>query len=131
MKQEYRRQPHGTGPTIVLETHGLIRPMRQEMETALNMASMLPREELASFLGDLERIRVTALARLIAPAPIEHSSDELLGVAETARRLGVSRNYLYHNHRHFPFVRRIGRSLRFSAQGVTKYIQRASVRHDG
>jgi excisionase family DNA binding protein len=101
------------------------------MDAVLAAAQTVPRETLADFLGDLERVRVTALSRLIAQVPNEHPSDELLGVAEAARRLGVSRDYLYHNHRRFPFVCRVGRNLRFSAEGVEKYIQRASVRHGG
>ena len=103
----------------------------QLMDAALAAAKTVPRETLADFLGDLERVRVTALSRLIAPVPNKHPSDELLGVAEAARRLGVSRDYLYHNHHRFPFVRRVGRGLRFSAEGVGNYIRRLSVHHEG
>jgi hypothetical protein len=101
------------------------------MDAALAAAQTVPRETLADFLGDLERVRVTALARLIAPAPEQHQPNELLDVKAASRVLGCSVDYLYHHHDRFLFTRRVGRSLRFSAQGIAKYIQRASVRHDG
>jgi len=96
--------------------------MRSELETALVAARTLPSEELPRLLGDLEEIRATALARLAAPvAP--HAPDELLDAREAAHRLGVSPDYLYHNHRRFPFTRHMGRKLLFSANGIQDHIR--------
>ena len=42
------------------------------------------------------------------------------------RPAGLSPSYLYRNHQQFPFTRRVGRSLRFSSQGLQNYIANAS-----
>jgi hypothetical protein len=97
--------------------------MRPELEIALTVARTLMPEEVPRFLGQIEEIRTTALARLTAPVPAQHSPDELLDVREAARRLGVSPNYLYHNHHRLPFTRRMGRNLLFSADGIQTYIR--------
>ena len=99
-------------------------PIRQELRAALAAAETLPRADLPRFVGDLEEIRAVAFARLIAPTPVQQPPDELLSVQEAARRLGVSRDFLYRHHRRLPFSRRMGRNLLFSAQGIQKYIQR-------
>ena len=99
-------------------------PIRQELQAALTAAETLPRADLPRFVGDLEGIRAVAFARLIAPTPVQQPPDELLAVQEAARRLCVSRDFLYRHHRRLPFSRRMGRSLLFSAQGIQKYIQR-------
>jgi len=39
-----------------------------------------------------------------------------------ADRLGMSSSYLYRHHRQFPFSCRVGRSLRFSSEGINVYI---------
>ena len=94
--------------------------MRDELQSALNAARQLPREELPRLLGELEEIRYTAIARL-APAPSVPQPDQLLDVDEAADRLGISKDYLYRNHSKFPFTRRMGRSLRFSTCGIEEY----------
>jgi len=99
-------------------------PIRQELQAALTAARTLPAEALIWFLGDLEIVRATAWARLTAPVINEPLPDELLDIHEAARRLGASTGYLYHNCSKLPFTRHVGRNLRFSAQGIQKYIQR-------
>lgn len=97
--------------------------MRGELEQALTAARVLPAEELPSLLGDLEQIRVTALARLTAPAPQPQVPDSLVDVAEAAEQLGMSRSYLYRHADRFSFTRREGRSLRFSSVGIQQYLR--------
>jgi excisionase family DNA binding protein len=97
--------------------------MRDEFQNVLRAARELPVDALPRLLGDLEEIRATAMARLTAPVPAASQLDELLDVDEAARRLGTSKDYLYRNHARLPFTRRIGRSLRFSALGIEKYIR--------
>jgi excisionase family DNA binding protein len=97
--------------------------MRKELESALIAAQTISAEDLPRLLGELEELRVTALARLLSPVPTQ-APDLLLDVNQAAERLGVSPDYVYRNHHHFPFTRREGRSLRFSAQGLEKYIRR-------
>jgi excisionase family DNA binding protein len=98
--------------------------MRPELQPALDQARQLPAEELPRLLADLEEVRVTALARLTSPT-LESRPDELLSVEETARRMNVSKDYLYHHHKRFPFVRHVGRKLLFSAAGLDTYLKKS------
>lgn len=97
--------------------------MRRELESALAQARTLGPDELPRLLGDLEMVRATAMARLVAPAAPE-PPDELLEVPEASHRLGVSPDYLYRHHDRFPFTKREGRKLLFSARGIEHYIAR-------
>jgi len=97
--------------------------MRPDLEPILVSARLLSPEELPRLLGDLEEIRATALARLTAPAPQTQAPDTLLDVDEAAARLGQSRSYLYRHHKRFPFTRHMGRSLRFSANGIEHFLR--------
>ena len=97
--------------------------MRAELQDVLTAVKELPPEQLPRLLGELEEIRCTAIARLSAPAPVQSQPDELLDVAEAARRLGLSRDYLYRHSREFPFTRRIGKRLLFSISGMEKYLR--------
>ena len=101
--------------------------MRKELESTLIAARTISQEDLPRLLGDLEEIRATALARLTSPAQESQLPDSLLGVEEAATRLGVSQHYLYRNHPRFPFTRRMGRSLRFSSNGIEQYIRRKNI----
>ena len=100
--------------------------MRDELQSALSAARQLPPEELPKLLGELEEIRCTAMARLSA-VPVAALPEELLDVDEAARRLGMSKDYLYRHHARLPFARRIGRSLRFSARGIEDYIRQQGI----
>jgi predicted DNA-binding transcriptional regulator AlpA len=100
--------------------------MRNELQTVLMAARELPVGDLPRLMGELEEIRCTAMARLTAPAPAQSQADELLSAVEAAHRLGISQDYLYRHHRGFPFTRRVGRKLLFSALGIEKYIKQQS-----
>lgn len=100
--------------------------MRKELEATLIAARTISAEELPRLLGELEEIRATALARLTSPTRYSQLPDSLLAVDEAASRLGVSPHYLYRNHRRLPFTRRMGRSLRFSSDGIEQYIRRSN-----
>jgi len=99
-----------------------------ELQAVLNVARNLKPDELPRLLGDLETIRAIAWSRLTlsAPAP-KQAADELIDIEEAARRLGVSRSFLYQNHRQYTFSRRVGRSLRFSSQGLQSHIEQSGV----
>ena len=97
--------------------------MRDSFESVLNLARSLPREELPRLLGDLAEISATASARL-SGSVVESRPDELLDVEETARRMGVSKDYLYRHQGKFPFARRIGRKLLFLSSGLDKFLAR-------
>jgi predicted DNA-binding transcriptional regulator AlpA len=97
--------------------------MRDELQLVLMAAKELPPGDLPRLLGELEEIRATAMARLMAPAPQPQQHDELLDTAQAAKRLGISKDFLYRNHREFTFTRRVGRRLLFSGLGIDKYIK--------
>jgi excisionase family DNA binding protein len=94
--------------------------MRPELQSALTVAQQLDCSELPRLLGELEEIKCTALARLTSPTPAL-PADELLTIEQAAERLSLSKQYLY-QHPELPFVRHMGRSLRFSANGISEYI---------
>lgn len=98
--------------------------MRHELQLVLMAAKELSAAELPKLLGELEEIRVTAMARLSCPVSAEvRQHDELLDVTEAARRLGVSKDFLYRNHTDFSSTRRIGRRLLFSSSGIETHIR--------
>ena len=101
----------------------------RRLEAALDLARTLPPAELPEFLGALETVRVTALARIVAPA-VENRPDELLTVEQAAARLNVSENYLYRNSRRLPFTRRVGRKLLFSSAALDAFLKRPSNRFE-
>ena len=96
-------------------------------EDILRAARELPAQDLPELIGQLEAAKATAWARLSTPvaAPVGH--DELLGVPEAARRLGVSEDYLYRHATGYPFTRRQGRKLLFSARGIDKHIKQGGL----
>src|SRR5262250_1207327 len=99
--------------------------MPADLQLALSKAAReLPAEELPAFIGALESVKAMAWARLTTPAAQpSQQPDELHGVAEAARRLGVSEDYLYRHAQDYPFTRRQGRKLLFSALGIEKHIR--------
>ena len=98
--------------------------MRSELESVLTAARTLPTEELPEFLGEVEQIRVTALARISAPVIAQATPDAPLNINEASARLGLSVSYLYRHASRFGFAKRVGRALRFSSNGIENYIRR-------
>lgn len=98
--------------------------MQTELQSLLTTALALPVEQLATLLGELEAFRFLAYSRLSSPPAQCVAFDEQLGIAEAARRLGVSKGFLYQNHRSYSFTRREGGKLLFSARGIEAYISR-------
>jgi hypothetical protein len=99
--------------------------MRDALEPVLALARNLSREDLPRLLGDLAEISATANARLTG-STIDARPDELLDVKGTARRMGVSKDFLYRNWRRYPFTRRQGRKLLFSSAGIDAYLRKAA-----
>jgi excisionase family DNA binding protein len=85
------------------------------------VARTLPGDRLPEFLGNLEKVRVLAFARLVAP-PAPLRADELVDIEEASRRLCVSKDYLYRHAGRFPFTRHVGRKLLFSSLAIDRYI---------
>ena len=95
----------------------------REPDDILKAALELPAADLPALIGRLEAAKATAWARLSSAGPTSQEHDELLGVPEAARRLGVGEDYLYSHHREYAFTRRQGRKLLFSASGIDRFIR--------
>jgi predicted DNA-binding transcriptional regulator AlpA len=86
-------------------------------------------EELARLLGDLVQLEELVRLRLRTAAVnadnggriAEQDHDENLNAAEAARRLGISRDWLYKNRGRLPFAVRLGRRVVFSARGLERW----------
>lgn len=98
----------------------------ETVEQLLRMAREATPDELPALIGQLEAAKATAWARLTTPSAQSEQCDELLAVPEAARRLGISADYLYSHHQEYPFTRRQGRKLLFSAQGIEKHIKQGT-----
>src|ERR1700737_3992979 len=84
-------------------------------------------DELAAFLGELERIRTELLLdatsgrRLSKP---ESDAGRLLSVAEVARRIGKSTWWVYTNKDTLPIVRLPTGRYGFSEKGLDRWLER-------
>lgn len=78
--------------------------------------------ELPAIVGELEALKAVAWSRMIAP-PRERDEGADLNVSadEAARRLGLSKDYLYRHADELPFTVKIGRRVLFSARGLEKW----------
>lgn len=91
-----------------------------------------PLETIPALLMQLAALQTALAARLAtgmnghtAAAPAE---DRLLSIAEAAALLNVSRDWLYRRAARLPFTVRLGRTLRFSAQGLARYLRQRQCR---
>lgn len=75
----------------------------------LDVIRALPATDLPRLLGELEEVRMTALARLTTPPAVEIPADrdgqDVLGVDEAASYIGMSSKWLYRHYAILPHVR--------------------------
>jgi hypothetical protein len=71
---------------------------------------------------ELSAIVQDAVKSALRSAPRD---DKLLTVEEVCKTLNVNPEWLYHNAKKLPFVRKIGGMLRFSNNGLQRYIESA------
>jgi hypothetical protein len=102
--------------------------MRQELQPAIALARTLPADALPSLLGELEEIRIVALARALAAPVSATAPDQLLEIPEAAARLSVSPSYLYRRSKRLPFIVREGRKVLCSSRLLADYIRRKSAK---
>jgi predicted DNA-binding transcriptional regulator AlpA len=68
-------------------------------------------------------LREAIRLELASQAEAKMGPDKLIDIAEAAAILSVSEDYLYHNRKTFPFVKKLGpKMLRFSFNGIQKWI---------
>ena len=81
-------------------------------------------------IGELERLTATLWGRMLTasnanPAEPRVAENRLLKAGEAAQKLGMSQDYLYRHADKLPFtVRPAPRQLRFSLNGIERYIRR-------
>ena len=97
--------------------------MNELIENIFRAVQSCPVDRLPRVLGMLAEISETCRARLAGAGTPAQTQDELLTISQAADRLQVSDAYLYKD-TSLPFRKKLGRSLRFSANGITEYLQR-------
>jgi predicted DNA-binding transcriptional regulator AlpA len=89
------------------------------------LVSDLALDALPALIGTLEVAKTKALGRLFGQDTTrdrdERPPDVNLPAEEAARRLGVSKDWLYKNVKRLPFAIRIGRRLLFSSKGLERW----------
>jgi len=104
-------------------------PTLADLQADPGRASELPLQEAESLLSRCHVVQGVLLGRLLAlRASDSHSDkaaapDRLLDVEQAALRLGKAPATLYKTAGRYPFTVRDGRTLRFSAAGIEKYIR--------
>ena len=88
----------------------------------------IPADQLSALLCQLSALQNIVATRLVLALQAHHESasgdrDRLLPVAEAADRLACTKDWLYRHHHRLPFAVRNGRQLRFSADGLDRYIR--------
>ncbi len=87
----------------------------------------LPPEMISGVICQLAALQSVLAARLVSAVVGGNSHQDatrdhdLLSVTEAARKLRVSKDWLYRN-KHLPFRIRMGRRILFSSRGIEKYI---------
>jgi excisionase family DNA binding protein len=80
-------------------------------------------ESIAPVLSQLAAMQTALAAHLLVRASDKESHDDrLLSIDEAATKLKTSKDWLYRNSGRLPFTLRIGRNLRFSEQGIERWI---------
>lgn len=92
-----------------------------ELETG--GAPELAQDAAASVLCRLAALQTRVAVQLAnGEARRPESEDRLLDIDEAASRLGTNRQWIYRRTRDLPFVVRLGGKVRFSAQGIDRWI---------
>ena len=86
----------------------------------------LASEDIPAVLMSLAALQNRFVARLLKEQTGEGrvaTGDTLLRVPDAAARLGTTTDWLYRHAKQLPFTVRQGRQLRFSSQGIDRYIR--------
>ena len=87
------------------------------------LSRRIPKQDIPQHLALVEEFKARLYYRLAEPGDTATRPDRLLEVKEAAEKLGQTADWLYrHNHK-LPFIVRLGRNIRFSEQGIEKFIR--------
>lgn len=82
---------------------------------------------IPAFIISLSSLQASLAAQLEASknesdkAPA--NGDRLVGIEEASQKTGLTTDWLYRHADSLPFVKRVGRSVRFSYNGMEKFIR--------
>jgi excisionase family DNA binding protein len=107
----------GVDITRLIEDPRLVAQLSPEAVRAVLAAS-------AAMVVQLAALQPVLLARLLEVdgTPTE-SAEGLLDVEEAAKKIGMSRDWLYRHAKGLPFTRRVGRALRFDRVGLDAWVR--------
>jgi predicted DNA-binding transcriptional regulator AlpA len=99
-----------------------------DLEAALpDVLPQITLQEAPTLIGRLEGLKAILMGHLLFCSKDSRkqteTGDRLLTAEETASKLGLKKDYLYKNADQFPFTIRIGSLMRFSEQGIEKFIR--------
>jgi predicted DNA-binding transcriptional regulator AlpA len=84
-------------------------------------------QEVPALMTQLAALQTVLAARLIDEQAewdkSQGNGDRLMEVGEAAQKIGVSEDWLYRRSDKLPFAVHMGRKVRFSEQGIEKYIR--------
>jgi excisionase family DNA binding protein len=108
----------------------LVQPFQWDhVSQALDDIAFQVREaaDCARLIGELERVKTILNYRLIALAKTATASftarECLLTAEEAAQKLSVSKDYVYRHSSKLPFTVKVGGNVRFSNEGIDRYIK--------
>lgn len=118
------RVPAARGRTVLSSAASApLSAFQEALQTAEEAASTLDADALNEALGAAESLKARLWTRLYAEGtPRRQEEDRLLDVDEASQRLAISTDTLYRRARALPFSVKIGGSVRFSAQGISRFI---------
>jgi excisionase family DNA binding protein len=98
-----------------------------EVAREIERADRVPADQWAAWLCQVAAVQALLAARWVRDLQVVHETtrdrDQLLSVHEAAERLACSRDWLYRHHHRLHFAVKNGRQLRFSAEGLDRYIR--------
>jgi len=104
-----------------------VTPLLTEIAEDLGRVNEVGRDAIPGLLTHLAAIQTALAARLAQFAEESHSKGKeggrLLTVEDVAQKLGVAPDWLYRRAVRLPFTVRLGRALRFSEEGLDRWIR--------
>ncbi|MGZ8373316.1 MAG: helix-turn-helix transcriptional regulator [Nitrospira sp.] len=95
-------------------------PSVDELLSDLTKVASLPPEVATGLWADIRTLEKALVLRMITSAAAKPLEDRLISIDEAASILGMSKDRLYR--KEYPFTVREGGLLRFSSNGIQKYI---------
>lgn len=125
-----RKQPSHSGLELVGRRRVPRTPESEGFEASLRdlaeQFDALPAAALPAAVTAVAALLASVASRAIGSQPSARPeaqvADENLSVEEAARRLGISKDYVYRHARRLPFTRRVGRRLLFSSRGLAAWM---------